>query len=71
MFGVCLMRWTTELEHHILDKLAEGTCPLCGGRVKVQRRRVYAERGQYMDYVEPVCVACGMVVGGGDMDGDF
>lgn len=49
------MRWTTDLEELVSTRLAEGTCPLCGGRVKV--RATYL--GRQMSYLLPYCVNCG------------
>lgn len=49
---------------HQARRLAESTCPLCGGRVTLRRR--YIARGYWQQRDE--CVTCGMVVGGEQID---
>lgn len=58
------MRWTTDLEDLVSEKLAEGTCPLCGGRIRTRAQYL----GNGMRYIEPYCAGCGMVVGEGGYD---
>lgn len=54
------MRWTTELEDHVLSKLADGRCPLCGGAV---RPRVFVEWPGGPEVGEMACRGCGAIVG--------
>lgn len=67
------MRWNNDTEAYVRKQLEASTCPLCGGRIRQQRRRVMSEgrNGCWADYVEDVCLACGVVVEEGGFDGDF
>lgn len=67
------MRWNSDTEAYVRRQLAADTCPLCGGRIRHRTTRVMSEggSGRFMDWTEPVCDACGMVVEEGGCSGDW